>query len=262
MEKERIIKDRLQKLITKIEAMQDVDTGHVVRLVKERIKELQQSGVHSVDKFLQKLFDSAHNKEDYFDILMEGRFAIILARLGFSKIHIEYCDKGPDMKASWNRNTVYFEVTRIRPNDVDRAAQSGVAVISSDEGQSIIWGKIQQKLKQLKSNEVNIVVIWSDTFRVGPTGFKEASKYIKQEIDENEGTYTDLNAILFTEGEESYTTTLKRFDLFINEKASKPLGPCLTKKLKFLHERDLKQLQREMDELAAALKRLHDKGNS
>ena len=52
---ERVINDRLQKLITKIKAMQDVDADHVVRLVKERIKELQQSGVYSVNKFLQKL---------------------------------------------------------------------------------------------------------------------------------------------------------------------------------------------------------------
>lgn len=252
---ERVMNDRLQKLITKIEAMQDVDTDHVVRLVKERIKELQQSGVHSVNKFLQKLVWGANNKEDYFDILMEGRFAVILARNKFSNIHIEYCKKGPDLKADWNRNTVYFEVTRSRPNEEDEQVQSRVAFVSSMSAESII-AKIQGKLRQLKSGEINIVVIWSDTVRLRPPVIKEAFEYIKQEITDELKKYKNLSGILFTEGGGVDTATLKQFYLFKNDKTSKPLGSRFTRKLESLHEQDLKQLQREMDELAAAFRRI------
>jgi hypothetical protein len=90
--------------------------------------------------------------QEYLDILMEGRFAIVLARNNFSDIEIEYCDKGPDVKARWNRKTVYFEVTRKRPSEDDERFShtgSGAYWVKSAESKDII-SKIQGKLCQLK----------------------------------------------------------------------------------------------------------------
>jgi hypothetical protein len=91
-------------------------------------------------------------------------------------------------------------------------------------------------MSQLQSGETNIVVIWSDTVRLSQHELEEAFEYIKQEIEQNPGTYKDLSAILFTQGEESHRTTLKKFYLFKNDRASKPLEICLTKKLESLSE--------------------------
>ena len=265
MEKERIIKGRLQRLIEGIKKAdwEDCDKEYMARLAEERIDELQQSGVNCVDRFVQKLLDRVDDKDAYLDVLMQGRFAIILARNGFKEIHIEYCSEGPDIKANWNRNTVYFEVTR-RHSEVDEwgewAQEQGAFFVLPDKVDNTI-SRIRGKLSQLQSNEINIVVIWSDTIRLLPPSIKEAFEYIKQEITNEPKKYKNLSGVLFTEGGGVEGTTLKQFWLFENDKTLKPLGPRLAKKLDSLHERDPKQLQREMDELAAALRRLRSKEN-
>ena len=237
--------------------MKEVDNDHVIKLAKERINELQQRRICGVDKFLQKLFDSAHNKEDYFDILMEGRFAIILARNKFSEIHIEYCKAGPDLKANYNDNTVYFEITRKRPNEEDEKIQSAAAFVSRESTENII-SKIQNKIPQLQSGEINVVVIWSDTIRWTHHELEEAFEYIKKEINDDPKKCKDLSGVLLTKGGGFDIATRKQFYLFQNDKASKPLDLGLAKKLKSLHEQNLKKLQRKWEEIAAAIKRLKD----
>lgn len=261
MEKERIIKERLQRLIERIKKAnyKDCDKEHMARLVEERINELQQRDVHCVDRFLQKLLDRVDDKDAYLDILMEGRFAIILARNGFKEIHIEYCSEGPDIKAEYNGQTIYFEVTRRHADEDEWAGQNGVGWASSDRVENII-ARIREKLRQLQSGKINIVVLWSDTVALGKHEVKEAFDYIIQE-DQETRAYKKLSGVLFTNGGVD-SATLKQGDLFENDKASKPLGPHLAQKLKSLHERNPKQLKREFEELAAAMRRLDDKRSS
>ncbi len=194
---------------------------------------------------------------------MEGRFTVILARNKFSEVHIEYCEEGPDIRANYNKQTIYFEVTR-RHSEVDEwgewAQEQGAFLVLPDSVENTI-SRIRGKLSQLKNNEINIVVIWSDTIRLLPPSIKEAFEYIKQEITNEPKKYNNLSGVLFTEGGGIEGTTLKQFWLFENDKTLKPLGPRLAKKLDSLHERDTKQLQSEMDELAAALRRLRSKEN-
>ena len=259
---EPIIKERLQRLIERIKKAnyKNCDVGHMAQLAEERINELQQSGVNCVERFVQRLLDRIGEKEEYLDILMEGRFAIILARNNFSDIEIEYCDEGPDLKARWNRKTAYFEVTRKRPSEDDKRFSrpgAGAYWVKPAESEDII-GKIQGKLPQLKPGEINIVVLWSDTPAWNQGVLKEAFEYIKQEITDGPNEYRNMSGVLFTEGGGVNTTTLQQFYLF---KASKPLGPRLAQKLKSLHERNPKRLKREFEELAAAMRRLDGKRN-
>ena len=211
--------------------------------------------MNCVNRFVQKLLYRIGDKEAYLDILMEGRFAVILARNNFSHIEIEYCDKGPDLKARWNRKTVYFEVTRSRPSEDDRAVQNRAAFVSQDSVESI-RSKIQGKLPQLQSGGINIIVIWSDTVNWLLRRMKEAFKYIQQENDQNPGVYKKLSGVLFTESGGVDMATLKQFYLFENKEASKLLGSRLFNKLDNLHERNINRLQREKEELAAALRKL------
>jgi len=260
---EPVIKERLRKLIEGIKKAdyKDCDKEYMARLAEERINELQTRGVYDIDKFVRILTDRVNDKEDYLDILMEGRFAVILARNNFSHIHIEYAEKGPDLKARWNRKTVYFEVTR-RHSEVDEwgewAQEQGAFFVLPDKVDNTI-SRIRGKLSQLQSNEINIVVIWSDTIRLLPPSIKEAFEYIKQEITNEPKKYKNLSGVLFTEGGGVEGTTLKQFWLFENDKTLKPLGPRLAKKLDSLHERDLKQLQQEIRDLTAALERIKSK---
>ncbi len=259
---QQIIRDRLQRLIEGIKKAnyKNCDAEHMARLAEERINELQRSGVKWVDRFVQKLLKVVGKKEAYLDILMEGRFAVVLARNGFSDIEIEFCDKGSDLKAVWNRKTVYFEVTRKRPSEDDgRISRSGAYWVKRAESEDVI-GKIQGELHQLKPGELNVVILWSDTPEWSEHILEEAHQYIKQEICEDTNRYKNLSAILFTTGGVN-GATLKQFYLFENDKASKPLGHRLTKKLKSLHERDIRQLKREKKELEAAFKRMQAKGN-
>jgi hypothetical protein len=264
MDKEQqIIKARLQRLTERIKKANwpNCDAEYMSQLAEERVNELQQSGVNCVDRFVQKLLNT-NGKEEYLDILMEGRFAIILARNKFSDIEIEYCHQGPDLKTRWNRKTVYFEVTRKRPSEDDEWASlrgDGVYSVKRAKCEDVI-GKIQSKLRQLKGSETNIIVLWSNTPGWSNSILGEAHQYIKQEICHDRNRYTNLSAILFTTGGVD-GATLKQFYLFENDKASKLLGSRFTKKLNSLHEQDLKQLQRDQKELEAAFKRMQVKGN-
>ncbi len=256
-----MINDRLQRLIEGIKKAnyKDCDEEYMARLAEKRINELQQRGVNCVDRFVQKLLHRISDKEAYLDILMEGRFAVILARNNFFDIEIEYADKGPDLKGRWNRKTVYFEVTRKRPSEDDKLfSQPGGHFIKHARIENII-SKIQEKMGQLQCGEVNIVVIWSDAIAWHQSALGKAFEYINQEITNEPKKYKNLSGVLFTEGGGVSPERLTPFQLFKNGKASNPLGTRLARKLESLYERNPKHLQREFEELTAALGRLRSK---
>jgi hypothetical protein len=252
----RVIEDKLQKLTSKMEKLGY--NSYMIGRAKERVSELQQRGVFGVDRFLQKLIDRVNDKDAYLDILMEGRFAVILARCKFSDVRIEYSAEGPDLSAIWNRNKVYFEVTRSHSEMDEWAQQSQRNLPPPDRPENII-SKIHRKSKQLKIGELNVIVFWSDTIAVHSHNMEEAFEYILQEIDRNPGAYIDLSGVLFTEGGGVSGSTLKQFSLFKNNKASKPLGTRLANKLESLNEKDPKKWQKEFEELAEAVRRLLNK---
>jgi hypothetical protein len=258
VEEQQIITNKAQKLIERIKkaGWRNCDVEYMAQLVEERINELQENGVNGVDMFVQKLLDRAGNKQEYLDILIEGRFAVVLARNNFLGIEIEACKKGPDLKAIWNRKTIYFEITRKRPKEDEISSHTMTeAYWVKPAGSEDVIGKIKGKLRQLMPDKVNIVVLWSDTPAWSERSLAEAHKYIKQEIDYNPNSYRNLSAILFTTGGVEQLT-LKQFFLFKNDKASKLLGPRLAKKLGSLHEQNLGKLQRDKKGLEDAWTRL------
>ena len=214
----------------------------VVAFSVKLIDELQRNGVTPV-RFAQKLSERANNKEQFFDILIEGRFATVLARNNFLGIEIEYADKGADIKAGWNGSTIYFEVTRRAPNREDicfsQGPGNGESFVAEQIRTETILGKIQGKLQQLENGATNIVVYCSETVSMGQPNMEEAFKYIKREIQEDTERYKQLSGVLFTESVFNMDlkhpfTELRGFRLFRNEKASSPLGVRLTKKLNSL----------------------------
>lgn len=227
-----------------------------IRRIRELVCELQKKDIQGIDRFIRKLSQRTSGKQDYMDIFIEGRFAVTLANNGFSQIDIECFGKGPDISANYNNQTLYFEVTRRRPEKDEWAESFDINAEKSDSPQNII-SKIQDKLVQLLDGELNIVVYWSSTSKVTHPELNGAFSYIQQEISGDPKRYDRLSGILFTEMEGIDLSTLKQFYLFTNHKASKLLGPRLTSKLESLHSRPVKELQRERRDREAAYKRLY-----
>lgn len=250
----------VQKLLDKLcsQVSQDGYEEFRIRRLRELVDKLQLSGVHSIDRFIKKLSKSIGDKQGYTDIFVEGQFAVTLANNGFSKIYIESCDGGPDIKASYNHQAIHFEVVRRRPNGDEWAESFDINNIEPDCPEDII-SKIQDKLGQLLDGELNIVVYWSSTLKVMHPELRDAFAYIQQEIEGDPQRYDRLSGILFTEQEGMDLSTLKQFYLFTNHKASKPLGSRLASKLESLHTKPLKELQRQHGDLEEPYKRLHGK---
>lgn len=223
-----------------------------IERVKKLADELQQHGVQGIDAFVRILAERVTNEQGYSDILKEGRFALILARNKFSQIQIEYSSRGPDLKANYNRRAVYFEVTR-RHSEVDEWAEQSEDALPPPDNPEAIIGRIQRKIRQLISGEINIIVFWSDTVAVLELEMEEAVKCIRQEINCNPGVYGKLSGVLFTTGGVD-VARLKQFYLLTNNKASKRLPIRLARKLEFLCEEDRGRLQGKFDALAIAMR--------
>lgn len=243
----------LDKLCNKMR--QDGYEEFRTKRVRELVDELQQSGVHGIDRFIRKLSKRIPDKQDYMDIFVEGRFAVILSRNGFSQINLEYSHTGPDIRADYNRQALYFEVTRRRPEADEWAESFDIDAAKPDSPQNII-SKIRSKLRQLLNGKINIVVYWSSTIKVQHSELKDAFTYIKQEISSDPKLYDKLSGILFTEMEGISYSTLKQFYLLTNDKASKPLRIRLTRKLEALHSKPLKELQKQREDLLGGYRRL------
>jgi hypothetical protein len=234
------IQDKLNRICKEIRqaGYQEFKINRLIELVNE----LQQRGVRGIHKFLKRLSQNISNKEAYADIWREGRFARILARNGFNQIEIESISKGPDVKACYNRRTIYFEITRKRENEEDEAihqSKDGVGWISPYRLDNLL-STVQGKLKQLKNRELNVLVLWADTVSLSTRDFKEVVKCVQQEIDAASGAYRRMSGILFTTGVSYSYGTPKQFHLFNNDKADARLPKRLVNKLGSMTEEDTK----------------------
>lgn len=230
------------------------------------VNELQKKDVRYLDRFVGKLLKIRLNSKDaydaYLDIVKEGRFALALARSGFKQIEIEYSDIGPDVKARYNRLTVYFEITRKRESEEEKAihrSKEGVGWISPYRIDNL-RSTIQQKIRQLTSGELNIVVLWSDRLGVGTHQFEWAVEDIRREIEDNPETYEKVSGVLFTSGYyyDNNAETQRQFMLFKNDKARKQLPKRLADKLRQMSDIDLKKLQKEHEDIAARTQTMLD----
>ena len=229
-----------------------------IKRVAEVVCDLVDYRVTGIEPFLGKLSRRAVNKDELFDILREGRFAAILAKNGFTDIFLEPFEpsiSGPDIKAGYDGEVVYFEVTRRREaGDEWKLAEPGiVGCVDTDRTENII-SRILNKTTQLQIGNVNIIVLWSDTIRLLHREVAESFKYIAQEIADDPNKYRELSAVLFTTGGVSYPDP-KQFDLFVNPNATNKLSDSLIQKLKTMTERDLTELKEEYEALTAALRR-------
>jgi len=238
------VQQRLEILINSM-TQAGYETFRIQR-VEKLVKELQKSSVNGVPTFIQLLTKKVakSKRQEFLDIFVEGQFCEILAKNGFSQIYIEWCRDGPDIKANYNRQTVYFEVTKRNPDKEQDSWEESEAHSGSSDSPEYIIDRIRKELKHFSNGERNVVVYWSSSIRSSSVEVREAFRYIGRKIDENPQAYHELSAILFTEALGFDVQTLNEFYLFKNDRASKPLGIRLSRKLKSLYSIPLGERQR------------------
>jgi hypothetical protein len=243
------------QLVSKM-TLPDYNNVNLERL-NEVVKDIVNYNIHGLKPFLRRLLRAVSIKEEWVDIRREGRFAAVLAKNGFSSVYLEPSENGPDIKAVYNGNTVYFEVTRRREAmDEWKLAKPGVVdTIEPDKTENTI-SRILQKHKQLQPGEINIVVLWSDTIGLDHLEMEEAFHYIQKEVDNSPDLFKKLSAVLFTTGGVSYHPSPKQFHLYININAQRKLTDAIIQKLETMTERDLAELITEHEALAASFKKL------
>ena len=203
------------------------ETMYSKQLIKKRsgeiITELQNKKTQGIGRFVHRL-EIAPDEEEYLDILAQGRFALLLHHNGFSCIDMEPSKKGPDIMITSSRYTSYCEITRRRFKKEDyELAKSGGPSWTRPDSADNLNGIIVNKLKQLLDGEMNIVVIWSNTIKVGTPEIEEAFKWISKEIRSNVGTYEKLSGVILVQDGKVDLTLPNEICLVVNDKAKRPL---------------------------------------
>ncbi len=245
---ERIIEDRLQELFAGMNEL-GYKAFQIDRL-KKLVDELEQVGIYGLARFVNKLIEIIKDKNQYFDVEKEGRFAILLANSGFLGVTFIKRDlkiRRPDIKATYDGDDVYFEVTRKRYKVDEWAVEPENVQWPSDD----IISKMQDKLGQLVEGEINVLVFWSSTMAVDKHRMAEAFEEIRQ----NPGAYRKLSGILFTEEEGFSIPSMKQYYLFKNENASKLIDTNLAEKLESLSTLSPKELEERKKRWGSLLKR-------
>ena len=221
-----------------------------VNRLEDLLDRLQKSSI-GTSNFTAKLLKSVGDAQQFHDIFVAGKFAAILADNGFRQVEIEYEPQGPDVRASYNGRTIYFEVTR-RHSDEDE--WGGFSPEPPEDELGKIRSKIFGKLSQLKEEEINVVVYWSSTSKVMSHRMAQAfAAEISRILEEDPEPWKELSGILFTEMLGTDIATLKQFCLFRNERAARPLAPRLATKLESLFDGGLRK-KRELQELYEGVK--------
>lgn len=245
----------LNKIVNKM-TPPDYNDVNIQRLY-EVVEDIVKYNIQGLDRFLRRLLRAVNDKEEWINIRREGRFAVILAKNGFSPVYLEPSESGPDIKTDYNGNAIYFEVTRRRESaDEWKLAEPDVAgFIQPDRTENTI-DRIKGKIGQLQPDEMNVVVLWSDTINLDHLEVEEAFQFIQKEIMKSTGVYIKLSAVLFTNGGVD-TSILKQFYLYKNPYSAKPLPDNIVSKLETMTERDKADLQKELNELAEAMRQLN-----
>jgi len=233
--------------------MKDVGyNDYMVGRIREVLTELQRKEVKGLERFVRKLANNLNHREQYLDLVYQGRFALCLADNAFSNIRVEPFPEGvtgPDIKADCQGTPVYFEVTRRRPNEEDElweaaSAQGMGAWVDKADIRSIV-SKIDDKLKQLVPSKINVVVLWSDTVTLDESEMEEAFGCLQDRAKSGQRDYIHLSAVLFTTGG---ITSLgpRQFFLYENVHTSNPLPSEVSSVLSNLMEPSARKRWKEL----------------
>jgi len=247
-------RDRLEKLTEKMK--QSGYSAYKIQRLCELVGELCEIGVNCLERFLQLLLDRVNSEQDYYDIFMEGRIALLLAKNGFQDLCLEFCEKGPDIKCMFEGSTLFFEVRRRRPIG-NKWENDFVGFIKPYPPENIV-SMVDEKIGQLQKEEINIIAFWSDNIDFDRREIGQAAELIEKRILEKPEDYGDLSCLLYVSG--GYDMgTLQQCYAFPFRSSAKPPSQALIDKLNSSAEEELSIRQQHKSDLTVAFEKLKKK---
>lgn len=225
---------KLNKIMQKMKASGYDDS--LVYSVPVMCNDLNHMKVNNIQIWLSKLEESVNDKEQYLDRFFEGRVALLLACNEFDISLYPTGDKGPDIRATWRSYRIYVEVSRFREDyttreNLRRASKMGtlVAYGRGERDVGTFYNKIITKVAQLPRGDIGLAFLGSNNIRIEGIDFWQAVEYLEEQISK-ENTYTRFSAVFFD------SSSGKRFHLWLNPKAERPVDAILESKLCKLKE--------------------------
>ncbi len=178
--------------------MNDIITNMRIRLEK--------ANVEGIPEYIKKLQDNSNNCENFHDVLLEGRAALMFSQAGFDVTMRE----SPDLALGFNNEQLYAEVKHFRMKEQDRRDAAKMSEPSDElelygdtvplEGKSA-WEQVYcvaiKKTKQCVEHTPNILVIESNSTSVEDTEIPTAINMIDGDIRSGKCPgLTKLNGIL------------------------------------------------------------------
>jgi len=128
-------------------------------------EKLLQASVNNIEPYLRDLKNYIGNYEQFSDHFFEGKVALGLATPDSVVVFRPCGSEGPDLRVDFAQERIFVEVTRLREDthvtELLRAYNSTLPEYPHDE--EGLRSKIEGKLRQAKQDEINLLVIFSES---------------------------------------------------------------------------------------------------
>lgn len=196
--------------------------GQCVRM--QRMEEnLLKASIEGIPAYLRDLGNSIGDEQGFLDHFFEGKVTLGFATPDSAVVFRPCGAAGPDQRVDFAEKRMFVEVTRLREDthvtELLRAYHSKlVGYPHHEEG---LRSKIEGKLRQAIPNEINLLVLFSESHAKEDTEFPEATSYLDREV--RRGLHPSLSAVVFASkwrrsGSQRYQSSLWR-----NPRATRPL---------------------------------------
>jgi len=147
---------------------------------------LEEAHVEGVPEYIKKLRANANNNENFEDVRLEGRAALMFKKAGFDVTMRE----SPDIALKFNNEQFYAEVKHFREKEQDRIDAAKMSALG-DEGELVLYGDTaceqvydvaKKKIDQYREHAPNILVIESSSTSIEDTEIPTAIDMINEDV--------------------------------------------------------------------------------
>jgi hypothetical protein len=208
------------------------------------LDELKRRGVNNLDTFEAKLASYIPQREQFWDIQLEGKTALIFALNTFRATFYPGGLKGADLEVLWQDYRLFVEVSRFREDyDTKAKLEKGEEIggqellVPYGRGEKDVeafHNKIIVEAAQLPRDGIGLVILRSDNCRIEDFEYEQAAEYLEEQVLQNE-TLKRLSGVLFDSGVVLFSNG-NRFYLWRNPQAERCIDNKLCKKLVTLED--------------------------
>ena len=171
---------------------------------------LEEAHVEGIPEYIKKLQDNSNNCENFQDVLLEGRAALMFSQAGFDVTLRET----PDLALRLNKEKLYAEVKHFREKEQDRKDAAKMSGLGDEDelvpyGDTVplegkcAWQQVydvaKKKITQYTEHAPNILVIESSSTSIEYTEIDAAIGKINEDVRSGKCQgFAKLNGILLT----------------------------------------------------------------